>query len=48
MVFRNPEQFYLRPKLMADKFPQDRKIQVSDKTLELVKAQNKAQQLIFL
>jgi len=48
MVFRDPEQFYLRPKLMAGKFPQNRKLHVPGKMLKLIKAQNKADQLVFL
>ena len=48
MIFTDPEQFYLRPKLMTDKFPQDRNIQVPENTLKLIDAQNKAEQLVFL
>jgi hypothetical protein len=48
MVFREPEQFYLRPKLMNGKFPEHRKISLDDKVLNLIKAQEREQRLIFL
>jgi hypothetical protein len=48
MVFRDPEQFYLRPKLMAGKFPESRKINIDPGTVKLINAQNKAQKLVFL
>jgi len=48
MVFRDPESFYLRPKLMPEKFPRVRKIRLSEKVLRLVKAQNKAKKLVFI
>ncbi len=48
MVFRDPEQFYLRPRLMADKFPEDRKINIENKVLKLIKAQERTNRLVFL
>ncbi len=48
MVFSDPEAFYLRPKLMPEKFPKDRKINLPEKTLKLVHAQNKEKKLIFI
>ncbi|MBU3950104.1 MAG: hypothetical protein KJ826_18035 [Proteobacteria bacterium] len=48
MVFSDPEAFYLRPKLMPEKFPRVRKMCLSEKTLKLVKAQNEEKMLIFI
>ena len=48
MVFRDPEQFYLRPKLMIGKFPEDRRIIVSEKIQKLINAQDREKKLVFL
>ena len=48
MAFRDPEEFYLRPKLMPEKFPRARKIQLPEKLLTLVRAQNRKRQLVFV
>jgi hypothetical protein len=48
MLPGDPEQFYLRPKLMLDKFPQDRNIKLSEKMTRLINGQNKGNQLVFL
>ncbi|MCP4578293.1 MAG: hypothetical protein GY846_18640 [Deltaproteobacteria bacterium] len=48
MVFREPEAFYLRPKLMPEKFPLVRKLQIPEKILKLVKAQNEQGKLVFI
>jgi len=43
-----PEEFYLRPKLMLNKFPQDRNIKTPEKMIRLINGQNKANELVFL
>ncbi|MDY6842837.1 MAG: hypothetical protein SVW57_01920 [Thermodesulfobacteriota bacterium] len=48
MTFRDPDLFYLRPRLMAHKFPQERECHVSNKCLKLIKEQNKQEKLDFL
>ena len=48
MVFREPEQFYLRPKLMYEKFPEDRNIDIEDRVKRLIDAQENTRQLVFL
>jgi hypothetical protein len=47
MVFRDPEEFYLRPKLMADKFPEDRKIKVEAQLLNRIESQERENRLVF-
>lgn len=48
MVFSDPEAFYLRPKLWPEKFPGSRRISLSEKTLRLIRAQNKERKLVFI
>lgn len=48
MMPDEPEQFYLRPKLMLDKFPKTRSIVLPDNVVSLINNQNKKNQLVFL
>ena len=48
MVFRDPEQFYLRPKLMMKKFDKKREIEVNGSLAQRIEAQEKARRLVFL
>lgn len=43
-----PEEFFLRPRLSRDKFPQERKIVLPDHLEELIKAQEAAGHIVFL
>lgn len=44
---RSPEEFYLRPHLDREKFPQDRHIEISADLEERVRAQEEAGRLVF-
>ena len=44
---RTPEEFFLRPHLYRDKFPQERKILLSDTLEERIKAQEAAGYIVF-
>ena len=44
---RSPEEFYLRPHLHREKFPQDRRIEVSADIEERIRAQDAAGHLVF-
>ena len=44
---RSPAEFYLRPHLQREKFPQDRRIEVSADIEERIRAQDAAGHLVF-
>jgi hypothetical protein len=44
---RSPEEFYLRPHLFREKFPQDRRIEVSADVEERIRSQEAAGHLVF-
>ena len=44
---RSPEEFYLRPHLHREKFPQDRRIEISADLEERIRAQEPAGHLVF-
>jgi hypothetical protein len=44
---RSPEEFYLRPLLYREKFPQDRRIEISADLEERVRAQEVAGHVVF-
>jgi hypothetical protein len=44
---RSPEEFYLRPHLDREKFPQDRRIEIPAELEERVRAQEEAGRLVF-
>ena len=44
---RSPQEFYLRPHLYQEKFPQDRRIEVSADLAERIRAQDAAGHLVF-
>jgi hypothetical protein len=44
---RSPEEFYLRPHLSREKFPQDRRIEIPADLEERVRAQETAGHLVF-
>lgn len=43
----SPEQFYLRPDLLEDRFPGERSVSVSPSVQARIDAQNKAGHLVF-
>lgn len=43
----SPETFFLRPALYRDKFPQDRKIEISSQLQARIRAQDAAGRLVF-
>jgi hypothetical protein len=45
---RSPEEFYLRPHLDREKFPQDRRIEISGELEARIRAQEEAGHLVFL
>jgi hypothetical protein len=47
MVLRSPEEFYLRPTLDKDKFPADRRIQLSPELEARIEAQEREGKLVF-
>lgn len=47
MVLNSPEEFYLRPSIDREKFPEDRKIQLSPELESRVNAQEQAGRLVF-
>jgi hypothetical protein len=47
MGLGSPEEFYLRPRLDAGKFPQERKIEIAPELAARIEAQEKAGRLVF-
>ena len=47
MGLNSPEEFYLRPRLDTEKFPQDRKIAISPALAARIAAQEKEGRLVF-
>lgn len=47
MVLNSPEEFYLRPSLDREKFPEERKIQLSPELENRINAQEQAGRLVF-
>src|SRR5262249_11452181 len=45
---RSPEEFYLRPLLYREKFPQDRRIEISADLEERIRSQEEAGKLVFM
>ena len=46
-VIRTPEEFFLRPHLYKDKFPQERNLQLSSAIEARIRAQDAAGQIVF-
>lgn len=46
-AIRSPEEFFLRPHLYKDKFPEDRKLQISAAIEARIRAQDAAGQIVF-
>lgn len=44
---RSPEEFYLRPHLFREKFPQDRRIEIPAEPEARIRAQEEAGRLVF-
>ena len=47
MGLNSPEEFYLRPRLDAEKFPQDRKIDIPPEIAARIEAQEREGHLVF-
>jgi len=47
MVLNSPEEFYLRPSLDREKFPEERKIRLSPELENRIDAQEQAGRLVF-
>ena len=46
-MVRSPEEYYLRPSLLAERFPSERSMAVSPAVAARIAAQNKAGHLVF-
>ena len=46
-VIRTPDEFFLRPHLFKDKFPEERKLQLPEEIEARIRAQNAARQIVF-
>jgi hypothetical protein len=47
MVLNSPDEFYLRPSLDPEKFPEERKIVLSPELEARIQAQEQAGRLVF-
>jgi hypothetical protein len=47
MVLNSPEEFYLRPTLEGEKFPQERKVVLSPELAARIEAQEREGRLVF-